>query len=290
MTKLFFGVCGAALLALGPAGAQTYGTEAPAATPPSLQSPPAGPQQRTYPAPAQRDLGRTLPAPDSPTGVGPERTDLGQDCARAQTRVQQTICKNSDLVEMDRDVARLAGSLPGGAGQGAWVQSLEACERAASTVYDGPIYRCLNARYKARLAQLSRMAGGTMSGQYRLSGQPGDASMTIVEFPQQGQASVIFDKVTADGARACAIRMSARMTQGMLEGAAIGMPECRVAIQVDRGTAQVQSNASCARLCEMGERVDGTYLSLGAIAPAARPSRQPARQPAAPQRSPAPRY
>ncbi len=35
----------------------------------------------------------------------------------------------------------------------------------------------------------------------------------------------------------------------------------------------------CASLCEMGERVDGAYLSLGTVAPAARPSRTVAPRP-----------
>jgi hypothetical protein len=40
-------------------------------------------------------------------------------------------------------------------------------------------------------------------------------------------------------------------------------------------------------MCEMGERVDGTYMSLGAMAPAARPNRTPpAQQPAAPRANP----
>src|SRR5215469_9427369 len=102
-TKLLLTVCGAALLAVGPAAAQTYSTEPPAQGPPTLQSqPPSTP--RTYPAPANPDTGQSLPAPDSPGGVSTDRTDLGSDCARAQTRVQQTICKNSDLIAMDRDV------------------------------------------------------------------------------------------------------------------------------------------------------------------------------------------
>jgi uncharacterized protein len=284
--KLLLSVCGAALLAIGSAGAQTIQSEPPAATPPSLESPPAGPQ-RTYPAPAQPDSGRLLPAPDSPAGVAPERADPGRDCAAARTRVQETICKNRDLVQFDRDVARFAGTLPGGANQGAWVKQLESCESAAPTNYDGPIYRCLNARYKARLVQLSRMAGGTLAGQYRLAGRSATGSMTVVEWPQQGRASVIFDMVTADGARACGIRMDARIGQGVIEGAPNGLPECRVSVQLDRGTANVQSNG-CTALCEMGERVDGTYMSLGTIAPAAPPSRRPP-APATP-RSTNPRY
>lgn len=280
---LFITVCGAALLAIGPASAQTIQSEPPAATPPSLQSPPAGP--RSYPAPDQPDTGRVMPAPDSPTGVGPDRTDLGRDCGRARTRVQQTICKNSDLVQLDGDVAQLAGTLPGGANQGAWVQQLESCEATATTVYDGPIYRCLSARYKARLVQLSRMAGGTLSGQYRMTGRPGDGSMTVVEYPD-GRASVVFDMITAAGARACGTRMDAHISQGRIEGSPQGLPGCRVAIQIGSGgTAQVQSNG-CTSLCEMGERVDGSYLSLGAVAPAARPSRTPQRTPAAPRTNP----
>lgn len=289
--KLFLTVCGAALLAIGPAGAQTYPTQPPAeraAPPPSLEAP-APAQPRTYQAPerAQPDA-PTLPAPDSPQGVGPERTDLGRDCAATQSRVQRTICLNRDLALLDRDVARLAGGLPGGANQGAWVQSLERCAAAASTVYDGPIYRCLNARYKARLVQLSRMAGGTMAGQYRLTGSNVAGEMTVIEWPQGG-ASIVFDMITADGARACGTRMDVPGSGAVLEGSPSGLPGCRVSIALGRGTATVQSNG-CAALCEMGQRVDGTYTSLGAIAPAAPPSRRaPAPKRAAP-KSTAPRY
>lgn len=278
--RLLITVCGAALLAIGPAHAQTS-----AAEPPSLQSqPPASP--RTYPAPANPETGRALPAPDSPLGFGPERTDLGRDCARAQTRVQQTICKNSDLVAMDRDVARFAGSLPGGANQGAWVAQLESCAAAATTVYDGPIYNCLRTRYEARLVQLSRMSGGTLAGEYRLTGRPDAGKMTVVEWPG-GRATVHFDMVTADGARACGTRMDAPIAQGVIQGAPNGLPGCRLSIALDRGSATVQSN-NCRSLCEMGERVDGTYMALGAMAPAARPSRLSA--PSARPRNPAPRY
>jgi hypothetical protein len=286
-TKLFLTACGAALLAIAPAGAQTIQSEPPAATPPSLESPPAAP--RSYQAPDRApDTGRVLPAPDSPQGVGPDRTDLGRDCARAQTRVQQTICKNSDLVAMDRDVARFAGTLPGGANQGAWVAQLQSCEAGATTVYDGPIYNCLRARYEARLVQLSRMSGGQAAGTYRLTGRPGNGSLTIVEWPE-GRATVHFNMITADGARACGTRMDAQASQGLIEGRPNGLPGCRVSIQLNRGTASVQSNG-CTSLCEMGERVDGTYLSLGAIAPAARPSRTaPAPAPTAPKKT-APRY
>jgi hypothetical protein len=222
--------------------------------------------------PADPRTGRALPAPDSPLGTGGDRTDLGRDCARAQTRVQQTICKNSDLIAMDRDVARFAGQLPGTAGQGVWVKSLESCEAGATTVYDGPIYNCLRARYEARLVQLSRMSGGKLSGKYRLTGRPGSGEMTVVE-GAEGRATVHFNMITADGARACGTRMDAQVSQGVIEGRPNGLPGCRVAIQIDRGTAQVQSN-NCASLCEMGERVDGTYTSLGAVAPAAPPSRK----------------
>jgi hypothetical protein len=239
-----------------------------------LQSPPAAP--RSYEAPDR--------APDQ--GIGSERTDLGRDCARTRTRVQDTICKNADLIAMDRDVARFAGTLPGTANQGAWVASLESCEAAAPTVYDGPIYNCLRTRYQARLVQLSRMAGGRISGTYKLAGRPGDGNMTIVESPD-GRATVHFNMLTADGARACNTRIDAQVSQGMIEGRPQGLPGCRVAIQVDRGNAQVQSN-NCTSLCEMGERVDGTYLSLGTVAPAARPSRTPQTAPAAP-KSTAPR-
>ncbi len=288
-TKLLLTVCGAALLALGPAGAQTVQSQPPAATPPSLESPPAAP--RIYEAPYHApDTGRILPAPGSPAGVAPERTDPGRDCAGARTRVQETICKNSDLAAMDRDVARFAGALRGGANQGAWVQQLESCGATAPTIYDGPIYNCLRARYEAHLVQLSRASGGQLSGQYRLTGRPGSGGMTIVEWPE-GRASVHFNMITADGARACRTRMDAQLSQGLIDGRPNGLPGCRVAIQVNRGSANVQSNG-CTALCEMGERVDGTYLSLGAVAPAARPSRAapaPAPQPAAP-RSTAPRY
>jgi hypothetical protein len=281
--KLLLTVCGAALLAIGPAGAQTMQSEPPAAAPPSLEAPPQGPVLRSQPPsapyrnPSLPEGSQVLPAPGSPPGIGSDRTDLGRDCARATTRVQQTICKNSDLVAMDRDVARFAGSLPNGANQGAWVAQLQSCEAGATTVYDGPIYNCLRARYEARLVQLSRMSGGQFAGTYRMTGRPGDGRMTIVEWPQ-GRATVHFTMVTADGARACGTRMDARLQQGLIEGRPNGLPACRVAIQLDRGTAQVQSN-NCSSLCEMGERVDGTYLSLGTVAPAARPSRTPAARP-----------
>lgn len=270
MSRLMLTVCGAALLAIGPASAQTIQSQPPAATPPSLESPPAAP--RSYEAPDRApDTGRVLPAPDSPQGVAPERSDVGRDCAHASTRVQQTICKNSDLVQMDRDVARFAGVLPGGANQGAWVAQLESCEAGATTNYDGPIYNCLRARYEARLVQLSRLSGGQSAGTYRLTGRPGNGSMTIVEWPQ-GRATVHFNMITADGARACGTRMDAQVSEGLIEGQPNGLPGCRVAIQINRGTASVQST-NCTSLCEMGERVDGTYLSLGAVAPAAPPSR-----------------
>lgn len=266
--KLMLTVCGAALMAIGPAAAQTYSTE-----PPALQSePPTTP--RTYPAPANPETGRTLSAPDSPLGMGSDRTDLGQDCARAQTRVQQTICKNSDLIAMDRDIARFAGALPGGANQGAWVAQLESCDAGANTVYDGPIYNCLRARYEARLVQLSRMSGGQLAGKYRLTGRPGSGEMTVVEWPEGG-ATVHFNMITADGARACGTRMDAQVAAGTIQGSPNGLPGCRVAIQIGRGAATVQSNG-CQSLCEMGERVDGTYISLGIVAPAARPSGTPA--------------
>jgi hypothetical protein len=283
--KLLLTVCGAALLAAGPAAAQTSidpRSPAPSAGPPTLQSqPPSTP--RGYPAPVNPRAGESLPAPDSPLGTGPERTDLGRDCARAETRVQQTICKNSDLVAMDRDVARFAGSLPGGANQGAWVAQLETCAAGATTVYDGPIYNCLRARYEARLVQLSRMAGGRLAGEYRLANRADAGKMTVVEWPG-GRASVHFDMVTADGARACGTRMDAQISGSFIEGRPNGLPGCRVSIQINGATASVQSN-NCQSLCEMGERVDGTYTSYGAIAPAARPSRAPARP-----KGTAPRY
>jgi hypothetical protein len=272
-------VCAAALLAASAATAQT-------------QAPPEGPVLRSQPPsapyrnPTVPEGSEILPAPDSPPGIGADRTDLGRDCARARTRVQQTICKNSDLIAMDRDVARFAGSLPRGANQGAWVAQLSSCEAGATTVYDGPIYNCLRARDEARLVQLSRMSGGQLAGTYRLTGRPGDGRMTIVEWPQQGRATVHFNMVTADGARACGTRMDAQIAQGAIAGRPNGLPGCRVAIQVNRGSANVQSNG-CTAMCEMGERVDGTYMSLGAVAPAARPSRTPpAQQPAAPRANP----
>jgi hypothetical protein len=263
-------VCAAALFAASVASAQT-------------QPPPDGPVLRSQPptapyrTPTVPEGSQVLPAPDSPPGIGGDRTDLGRDCARARTRVQQTICKNSDLIAMDRDVARFAGSLPRGANQGAWVAQLEHCEAGATTVYDGPIYNCLRARYEARLVQLSRMAGGRLAGKYRLTGRPGDGSLTIVEWPEQNRATVHFNMVTADGARACGTRMDAQVSQGLIEGRPNGLPGCRVSIQLDRATASVRSNG-CASLCEMGERVDGTYMSLGTVAPAARPSRTPPAQ------------
>lgn len=271
--KLLLSACGIALLAAGSASAQTYTTEPPPEGPVLRSQPPSAPHR----APSVPEGSRILPAPDSPPGIGGDRTDLGRDCARASTRVQQTICKNSDLIAMDRDVARFAGSLPRGANQGAWVAQLEQCEAGATTVYDGPIYNCLRARYEARLVQLSRMSGGQLAGKYRLTGRPGDGSLTVVEWPEQGRATVHFSMVTADGARACGTRMDAQISQGLIEGRPNGLPGCRVSIQVDRATASVQSNG-CASLCEMGERVDGTYLSLGAVAPAGRPSRTPPAQ------------
>lgn len=264
------GACAAALLAAGPAAAQSYSPDPPPAGPVLRSQPPAAP----YQPPSVPEGSRILPAPDSPEGVGADRTDLGRDCARARTRVQQTICKNSDLVAMDRDVARFAGMLPRGANQGAWVAQLESCAARATTVYDGPIYNCLRQRYEARLVQLSRMAGGRLAGTYRLSGWPGDGRMTIVEWPQENRATVHFNMVTAEGARACGTRMDARQSQGLIEGSPNGLPGCRVSIEVGRGMANVRSNG-CASLCELGERVDGAYTSLGLIAPAARPSRTP---------------
>jgi hypothetical protein len=281
--QLFITVCGAALLAVGPASAQTYQTE-PMPERPSIQSEPPTTPHRDPVVPRGSQV---LPAPDSPPGIGSDRTDLGRDCARARSRIEQTICKNSDLVQMDREVARFAGSLPGGAGQGAWVAQLQSCEAGATTVYDGPIYNCLRARYEARLVELSRRAGGQLAGKYRLTGRAGDGSMTIVEWPQ-GRASIHFNMVTADGARACGTRMDAQISQGMIEGRPQGLAGCRVSVQVNRGQAQVQTNG-CESLCEMGERVDGTYMSLGAVAPAARPSRTPPTQqqaPAAPRTNP----
>jgi hypothetical protein len=260
-------VCAAALLAAGAASAQT---QAPPDGPVLRSQPPAAP----YRDPTVPEGSTILPAPDSPPGVGADRTDLGRDCARARSRVQQTICKNSDLVAMDRDVARFAGELPGVADQGAWAARLESCAAGATTVYDGPIYNCLRARYEQRLVQLSRMAGGRVAGTYRLAGRPGDGRMTVVEWPRQDRATVHFSMVTADGARACGTRMDARMSQGAIEGRPNGLPGCRVSIRIDGAAAGVRSNG-CASLCEMGERVDGTYLSLGAVAPAARPNRAP---------------
>ena len=281
--KFFLSVCGAALLAIGSASAQMYSTEPPPEGPVLRSQPPSAPHR----APTVPEGSQVLPAPDSAPGVGSDRTDLGRDCARAGTRVQQTICKNGDLVQMDRDVARFAGSLPNGANQGAWVAQLENCATGATTVYDGPIYNCLRSRYEARLVQLSRMAGGRLAGTYRLTGRPGDGSLTIVEWPE-GRATVHFNMVTAEGARACGTRMDAQVSQGRIEGRPTGLPGCRVAIQVDRSTASVQSNG-CTSLCEMGERVDGTYLSLGTVAPAARPSRTPPTQRRAPPRMTDPR-
>lgn len=283
--KLFLSVCGAALMAAGSASAQTYSTEPPSEGPVLRSQPPSAP----YRAPSVPEGSQVLPAPDSPPGIGSDRTDLGRDCARARTRVQQTICKNRDLVAMDRDVARFAGGLPNGANQGAWVAQLESCAAGATTVYDGPIYNCLRTRYEARLVQLSRMAGGRLAGTYRLTGRPGNGSLTIVEGPLAGRASVHFNMITADGARACGTRMDAQVSEGRIEGRPNGLPGCRVAIQVDRGAASVQSN-NCASLCELGERVDGTYLSLGAVAPAARPSRPPPARQSAPPRNTNPRY
>ena len=268
-SKFLSSVCAAALIAAGgAASAQTYALEPPPEGPVLRSQPPSAP----YRDPVVPDGAQVLPAPDSPPGFGADRTDLGRDCARAQSRVEQTICKNSDLVAMDRDVARFAGQLPGGANQGAWVAQLQSCEAGATTVYDGPIYDCLRARYEQRLVQLSRRAGGRLAGTYRLSGRPGNGSMTVVEGPQPGRASVHFNMVTADGARACGTRIDARISQGMIEGRPAGLPGCRVTIEVDRGHANVQSNG-CASLCEMGERIDGAYLSPGTVAPAARPSR-----------------
>jgi hypothetical protein len=271
--KLLLSVCGAALVAAASVSAQTHSTEPPADGPVLRSQPPSAP----YRAPSVPEGSTILPAPDSPPGIGADRTDLGRDCARAQSRVQQTICKNSDLIAMDRDVARFAGRLPGSANQGAWVAQLSSCEAGATTVYDGPIYNCLRARYEQRLVQLSRMSGGQLAGKYRLTGRPGDGSLTIVEWPEQNRATVHFSMVTADGARACGTRMDAQLSQGLIEGRPNGLPGCRVSIQVDGATASVQSNG-CASLCEMGERVDGTYTSLGAVAPAARPSRTPPAQ------------
>ncbi|MBL8663477.1 MAG: hypothetical protein JNM29_11655 [Candidatus Odyssella sp.] len=268
--KLLSGACAAAVLAAAGSVAAQTATEPPRDGPLLRSQPPSAPHRD----PVLPEGAQVLPAPDSPPGVGADRTDLGRDCARARSRVQQTICKNGDLVAMDRDVARFAGGLPGGADQGAWVAQLESCEAGATTVYDGPIYDCLRARYERRLVQLSRMAGGRLAGTYRLTGRPGNGSMTVVEGPQPGRASVHFTMVTAEGARACGTRIDTQVSEGAIEGRPAGLPGCRVAIQLDRGRANVQSNG-CAALCEMGQRVDGDYLSLGAVAPAARPSAVP---------------
>ncbi len=265
--NFFLSVCGAALLAAAPAAAQTYSTEPPPEGPTLQSQPPSAP----YRTPSVPEGSRVLPAPDSPQGIGSDRTDLGHDCARATTRVQQTICKNSDLVAMDRDVARFAGALPGGANQGAWVAQLESCTAGATTIYDGPIYNCLRARYEARLVQLSRMSGGQLAGTYRLAGRPDAGTMTIVEWPES-RATVHFNMVTADGARACGTRIDAQISQGVIDGRPEGLPGCRVSVQVNHGMANVQSNG-CASLCELGQHVDGSYISLGAVAPAARPTR-----------------
>lgn len=277
----------AALAAGAPAAAQSQ-YQSPALTPGSppaeSEAPPSLQPPGTYPAPQDQGPGttqRTLPAPDSPAGVAPDRTDLGRDCAGIDSRVQRTICLNRDLAALDRDARRL-----GGADHAAFMAQLEGCGAASKTVYDGPIYRCVRARYEARLVQLSRQAGATMSGQYRLMGGAIQGNMTVIEYPQQ-HVTVLFDKITADGARACTFRMDAPASAGVIEGAPAGLPGCRVSVAIRGGSAIVQSN-NCAGLCEMGERVDGTYLSLQAIAPAARPSRTPPRQ--GPPKQTAPKY
>jgi hypothetical protein len=278
----------AAALALGaPALAQSQppGAMSPGSPPPESEAPANVQPPRTYQAPQDQGTGtpqRSLPAPDSPSGVAPDRTDLGRDCANIDSRVQRTICLNRDLAALDRDARRL-----GGAGHAAFTAQLESCAAASNTVYDGPIYRCVKARYEARLVQLSRQAGATMSGQYRLMGGAIQGNMTVIEHPQQ-HVTVLFDKITAAGARACTFRMDAPASAGVIEGTPAGLPGCRVSVAIRGGTATVQSNG-CVGLCEMGERVDGTYLSLQAIAPAARPTRTPpARQ--APPKQGAPKY
>ena len=222
--------------------------------PPGGAEPPAAAPPRTY------------QAPEEPGTTPGDRTDLGRDCAGIESRAQRTVCLNRDLAALDRDAQRL-----GGADHAAWAAKLESCAATSNTVYDGPIYRCLKARYEARLVELSRMDGGTMSGQYRLVGGANSGSMTVVEWPQQ-HVTVLFEKITAAGARVCTFRMDAPASAGVIEGRPSGLPGCRVSVALGRGTATVQSNG-CEGLCEMGERVDGTYTSLGAVAPGAPPSR-----------------
>jgi len=244
--------------------------------PPPGAEPPSAAPPRTYPAPQEPGAtpSRPMPGPDSPSGVAPDGAGPDRDCAGIESRAQRTICLNRDLAALDRDARRL-----GGADHAAWAAQLESCAATSNTVYDGPIYRCLKERYEARLVQLSRNAGGAMSGHYRLAGGAISGKMTVIEYPQQ-HVTVLFEKITASGARACTFRMDAPASAGVIEGTPSGLPGCRVSVAIGRGTATVQSNR-CDGLCEMGERVDGTYTSLGAVAPGAPPSR-----PAPAQRTP----
>jgi len=98
---------------------------------------------------------RTYQAPQEPGTEPGDRTDLGRDCAGIGSRAQRTVCLNRDLAALDRDAQRL-----GGADHVAWAAQLESCAATSNAVYDGPIHRCLKARYEARLVELSRRAGG----------------------------------------------------------------------------------------------------------------------------------
>jgi hypothetical protein len=243
--------CGAAIAAACamPAAAQTY---------------------RNQEGPVYRE-GPPMGAPGSPRGPEAPRSygDTSTSCEAMADRVQQTICKNSDLIQLDRDVHRFDQG-PGGADNAAWRQRLESCVEAAPTGYDGPIYNCLRRRYEARLVQLSRRAGNPQSGEYHLMSGAISGKMTLVGWPDH--TTLIFDKVTADGARACGIRMDVPQTGGRIAGSPDGLPGCRVSVSIDGATANVFSNG-CRSVCEMGRRVDGTYILTGRMSPAARPTR-----------------
>ena len=47
-----------------------------------------------------------------------------------------------------------------------------------------------------------------MSGQYRLAGGAISGNMTVIEYPRQ-HVTVLFEKITSAGARACTFRMDA---------------------------------------------------------------------------------
>jgi uncharacterized protein YecT (DUF1311 family) len=194
--------------------------------------------------------------------------EIRRRCQGVVSLVERTICDNSDLAVLDRDINRYlsilmrrdparAGALE--AGQHAFLaQRQRACGNlAAPGDYDGPAYRCLRLQLRMRLVHLAAQGGSGLSGFFRAQRPDMTGELAIVEWPD-GRAQVMIDTLTPPDARTCSVQFTAQAGPA-LAGSPRGAPECRVGVDALGRTAMVRSDGDCRAVCVLDGRPDGVY-------------------------------